>query len=69
MYKRQDQGSPFLQGILFGTAYVPRDPPTTFYIRYGDWLAIVSVAATFSVIGFSLVRRVRRADSAATSKE
>jgi apolipoprotein N-acyltransferase len=54
---RDERGTPFLQGILFGTAYVPRQPPTTLYMRYGDWLAIVSVGVTFAALGFTFVRR------------
>jgi apolipoprotein N-acyltransferase len=54
---RDDRGTPFLQGILFGTAYVPRQPPTTFYIRHGDWLALVSVGVTFTALGFAFDRR------------
>jgi apolipoprotein N-acyltransferase len=49
-------GSPFLQGILFGAAYVPRDPPVTLYIRYGDWLAILSVFITAVAVAYFVIR-------------
>jgi apolipoprotein N-acyltransferase len=54
---RNEDGTPFLEGVLFGTMTVPRDPPTTFYIRYGDWVALVSVAVAFVAIGFRFIRR------------
>ena len=66
---RDDQGSPFLQGILFGTVYVPRQAPITLYMLWGDWLAIASVGVTFAVIGFFLVRQFRPVDIAVTKKE
>ncbi len=55
---RDQDGTPFLEGILFGTVYVPRNPPTTLYIRYGDWVALLSVGVTFAAMGFLLFRRI-----------
>jgi apolipoprotein N-acyltransferase len=52
---RGADGTPFLEGILLGTLYVPRRPPTTLYVRFGDWVPLLSVAITFAGIGFSIV--------------
>jgi len=57
---RDPDGSSFLEGILFGTVYVPLNPPTTLYMRYGDWLAILSVAASCAVIIFRFIPRIAR---------
>jgi apolipoprotein N-acyltransferase len=57
---RNPNGTPFLEGILFGTVNVPRDPPTTLYIRYGDWVALLSVAVTFVSIGATFSPRFMR---------
>ena len=43
---RNPDGTPFLEGILFGTVNVPRNPPITFYMRHGDWVAYASAAIT-----------------------
>jgi apolipoprotein N-acyltransferase len=56
---RDPQGTPFLEGILFGIAYVPRNPPTTLYMLYGDWLALLSVAITGAAIAFRFIRPIR----------
>jgi apolipoprotein N-acyltransferase len=53
---RDSNGSSFLEGILFGTLYVPRNPPATLYIRYGDWLPVLSAAISFVAFGFILLR-------------
>jgi apolipoprotein N-acyltransferase len=53
-------GNRFLEGILFGIAYVPRDPPTTFYILHGDWLAYAAVAVTLVSTGFFVVPLLSR---------
>ncbi len=52
---RDAGGTPFLEGILFGTLYAPRNPPTTLYIRWGDWVALLSVAITFAIMGLRLI--------------
>jgi apolipoprotein N-acyltransferase len=41
---RNADGTPFLEGVLFGTAYVPRNGPVTVYTRFGDWVAYAAVA-------------------------
>jgi apolipoprotein N-acyltransferase len=51
---RNTDGDPFLEGILFGTINVPRDPPTTLYIRYGDWLAYTAVGIALGCIALCL---------------
>jgi apolipoprotein N-acyltransferase len=57
---RDQNGSTFFEGILFGTVYVPRDPPTTLYMRYGDWVAVGSVAVAFAAIGWRLMGLIGR---------
>ncbi len=52
---RDANGVPFLEGILFGTLYVPRNPPTTLYIRFGDWLPLLSVAVTLVTVALRLI--------------
>ena len=47
---RDTNGSPFFEGVLFGTVNVPRNPPTTFYILYGDWITILSVIVTLTAL-------------------
>ena len=53
-------GTPFLEGILFGTVYVPRNPVFTLYTRYGDWVAFASTAVSLLAIGFRLIRPMGR---------
>jgi apolipoprotein N-acyltransferase len=47
-----DHGNTYFQGILFGTATIPAHPPTTLYMRYGDWLAQLGVLMSAAVIAF-----------------
>jgi len=53
-------GTPFLEGVLFGTVYVPRDAPLTFYTRFGDWLTYAAVAITAVALGFRLIGPIGR---------
>ena len=54
---RDADGMPFLEGVLFGNVNVPRDPPTTLYMRYGDWVAVLSVMVAGCAIGLRFIRR------------
>ena len=51
---RNADGTPFLEGVLFGTVQAPRHGPVTFYTRFGDWLAYAAagVAAMWAGFGF-----------------
>jgi apolipoprotein N-acyltransferase len=55
---RDAAGSTFLEGVLFGTVYVPRAPPTTLSIRFGDWLPLLSVTITVAAIAFLFIRPI-----------
>jgi len=50
-------GPSFEPGLLLHTVYVPRNPPTTLYIRYGDWVPLGCVAIAFGAIGFRFIGR------------
>ncbi len=50
-------GAPFMEGILFGTVFVPRNGPLTFYARFGDWVAWLSVALSVAALGCRFVRK------------
>ena len=54
---KTEEGSTFFEGVLFGTAQIPRDPPTTFYMLHGDWLPLLSSAVTFAALLIFLLRR------------
>lgn len=54
---RDQDGSPFLEGVLFGTVYIPKAPPTTLYMLYGDWLPRLSVAIAALTILLHFIRR------------
>jgi apolipoprotein N-acyltransferase len=59
---RTEEGSPFLEGVLFGTMEVPRDPPTTFYMQWGDWVAYGSAGIVgLAVIAMAVMARVQPA--------
>ena len=57
---RNPDGTPFLEGILFGTVNVPRNPPITFYMRHGDWVAYASAAITALTLLLALTLRLIR---------
>ena len=54
---RNADGTPFLEGILFGTVFVPRNPVCTFYTRYGDWVAYAAAGVAVAAIGFFVFRK------------
>lgn len=53
---RNADGTPFLEGVLFGTVFVPRDAGFTFYARYGDWVAYMAAAIAAVAICFRFIR-------------
>jgi apolipoprotein N-acyltransferase len=57
---RTVNGSPFLEGVLFGTVQVPKNPPETVYMRWGDWVVWVAVGGT--LLGIGLTVRPRRVE-------
>jgi apolipoprotein N-acyltransferase len=57
---RDADGSPFLEGVLFGIVNVPRVGPVTLYTRFGDWVAYMAVAVAAAVIGFRFIGLVVR---------
>ena len=54
---RNPDGTPFLEGVLFGTVFVPLDAGLTLYARYGDWIAYVAVALAAALIAFRFIRK------------
>jgi apolipoprotein N-acyltransferase len=53
---RNADGTPFLEGVLFGTVFVPRDAGLTLYSRYGDWVAYLAAGVAVLGIGFRFIR-------------
>lgn len=51
---RAPDGTPFVEGILFGTVEVPEDRALTFFTLHGEWLSIACAAIT---CGWLLFRR------------
>jgi apolipoprotein N-acyltransferase len=54
---RGENGSPFIEGVLYGTVNVPTAGPLTFYTRHGDWLVYLCVAVTIAAIPFRWIRK------------
>jgi apolipoprotein N-acyltransferase len=54
---RNPDGSPFLEGVLFGTVNVPRDGPVTFYTLHGDWVAHAAAAVCIVAVAWLLFRK------------
>jgi apolipoprotein N-acyltransferase len=54
---RNPDGTPFTEGILCGTAFIPRDAGITFYTRYGDWLSYLAAGVTVAAMAFYLFRK------------
>jgi apolipoprotein N-acyltransferase len=52
---RNADGTPFLEGVLFGTVFVPRDAGIPFYARHGDWVAYVAAGVAAAAICFRLI--------------
>lgn len=61
---RNSDGSPFLEGVLFGTVDVPQAPVVTFYSRHGDWPAHAATLATALYLLWRLLARCRAAPPA-----
>lgn len=55
---RDQTGSPFFEGLLFGEVQVPKDGPLTFYTRRGEVFAIaMSVVTGLAIIVYFVRRR------------
>jgi apolipoprotein N-acyltransferase len=57
---RDADGTPFTEGVLFGTIDVPRNPPITIYMRFGDWVAVLSLVCTFAALAVRFIGTRRR---------
>jgi len=66
---RSEDGSPFLEGVLFGTVQVPRDPPTTVYMQWGDWVVYLSLAVTLLAAAASLIGPIGPTSASETTEE
>jgi len=49
---RNPDGTPFLEGVLFGTVQAPRNGPVTVYTRWGDWVAYVATGVAGIAVFF-----------------
>jgi apolipoprotein N-acyltransferase len=49
-------GDIFSEGVLSAEVEVPVNPPTTFYMKYGEAFSAVCLAATFALLGIAAVR-------------
>ncbi len=52
-------GDTFGEGFLLAQIEVPDNPPTTFYMRYGDVFSRLCLATTFVALGGTCLRRRR----------
>ena len=52
-------GDIFGEGVLFAEVEVPVNPPTTFYMKYGEAFSSACLVATFALLGLAAVRRKR----------
>ncbi len=55
-----DMLDPFVEAYMITTVPIYADPPTTFYTKYGDWMAVGSLMATFILVAVSAVLMIRR---------
>lgn len=53
---KNDAGSTFLEGVLFGKIAVPKSPAPTFYARHGEVFSLLCLAATLAAGTVSAVR-------------
>ena len=64
---RDDDGSTFMQGVLFGKFSVPTHPQPTFYTRYGEVFSILCVSLSVAWIIFTLIIRFKSKKSACSN--
>jgi apolipoprotein N-acyltransferase len=50
-------GDTFGEGVLFAEVPIPRNPPVTFYMRFGELFSQLCLLATFSALGRAAFRR------------
>ena len=60
---RDERGSTFMQGVLFGKVDVPVEPELTFYARFGEVFSQACLAISVLWLGFAAVRFLRRKKS------
>jgi apolipoprotein N-acyltransferase len=53
---RDEKGSTFIQGVLFGKVEVPVEPQTTFYSRHGEVFSLGCLAASILWGAFAAAR-------------
>jgi apolipoprotein N-acyltransferase len=53
---RDEKGSTFIQGVLFGKVEVPVEPQTTFYSRHGEVFSLGCLAASILWGAFAVAR-------------
>jgi hypothetical protein len=64
---RDDDGSTFMQGVLFGKIPVPTHPQTTFYTRYGEIFSILCLSLSAIWTTFTLITRLKTKKSACSN--
>lgn len=64
---RDDDGSTFMQGVLFGKIPVPTHPQPTFYARYGEIFSILCFSLSVVWIIFTLITRLKSKKSACSN--
>lgn len=60
---QRDDGSTFFEGVLFGSATVPKNPGLTFYARHGEVFSIACLAVSLGGLGVFFVRRRKTENS------
>lgn len=58
---KNEAGSTFLEGVLFGKIAVPKSPSPTFYARYGEVFSLACLAATtiFCAVSAFRARKIK----------
>ena len=64
---RDDDGSTFMQGVLFGKIPVPTHPQTTFYTRYGEIFSILCLSLSVIWTTLTLITRLKTKKSACSN--
>ena len=64
---RDDDGSTFMQGVLFGKIPVPTHPQPTFYARYGEIFSILCISLSVVWIIFTLITHLKSKKSACSN--
>ena len=64
---RDDDGSTFMQGVLFGKISVPSHPQPTFYARYGEIFSILCFSLSVVWTTFTFIPRLKTKKSACSN--